>query len=217
MPASRPHVPRTATRPGAAAALLACAVAGAPSSATPLRAQERPATAVLRDGTLSFVAHATVGDFTGTTTQVTGSATAGPGVARGWVEAPVATLRTGNGLRDRDMRSALEADRHPTIRFDATGVTARAPFGPDGTPAVVHGTLTVRGVARAVDVPVTVTRVADTVRVVGGFPLDVAAHGVRGLRRMFGTLRVREVVDVRLALRFVIAGAPALPPADPRP
>jgi hypothetical protein len=43
---------------------------------------------------LSFEGRASVGDFTGTTTAVTGEMTGGPDLSavRGWVEAPVTTL-----------------------------------------------------------------------------------------------------------------------------
>ena len=171
------------------------------------RPVQRPvAEATLHDGTLSFVGHATIGDFVGTTSHVTGTVTTGPdlGAARGWVEAPVSTLRTGNGLRDRDLRAAIGEEKYPAVRFELAGVTAHAPLGSDSGPAVLHGTCCLHGVTRPLDVPVTLVRLADTVRVSGGFPLNVSRYGVRGLRKMFGMLRVREVVDVRLALRFVI-------------
>src|SRR3954462_13476810 len=52
----------------------------------------------LSSGTLSFDGHATAGDFVGTTSTVSGQLTGAPDVtgARGWVEAPVNTLKTGN-------------------------------------------------------------------------------------------------------------------------
>ena len=50
-------------------------------------------------GTLSFDGHATVGDFTGTTTEVTGEMSGASGLAdvRGWVEAPVRRSRPATG------------------------------------------------------------------------------------------------------------------------
>jgi hypothetical protein len=47
-------------------------------------------------GTLSFDGHATMGDFTGTTRTVTGQLTGAPDISsvRGWVEAPVQSLKT---------------------------------------------------------------------------------------------------------------------------
>ena len=181
--------------------------AAVPSAAATGRPAQAAAVAVLRDGSLSFTGHATVGDFVGTTSTVTGEVAADPDLAsvRGWVEAPVATLRTGNGRRDRDLRAVMDAAAYPTIRFELAGAAARGPLGAAGVPALLRGTLRVHGVAREVSVPATVARVADTVRVAGGFPLDVSDYQVRGLSKMFGLLKMREVVDVRLALRFVVA------------
>src|SRR5919112_28525 len=66
-------------------------------------------------GTLSFDGHATVGDFVGKTTSVTGEMTGGPDLSRvrGWVQAPVKTLVTGNNRRDRDLNKSMESDKYP--------------------------------------------------------------------------------------------------------
>src|SRR5690348_11547873 len=78
----------------------------------------------VRAGTLSFDGRATTGGFTGTTTTVSGEMSGGGSLSevRGWVEAPVATLVTGNGRRDKDLNKSLASDLYPTIRFDLTGV-----------------------------------------------------------------------------------------------
>src|SRR5690349_12651683 len=66
--------------------------------------------AALKSGTLSFTGHSTVGDFVGTTTTVTGGVVGSAELtnARGWVESPVATLSTGNRLRDHDLRATMD-------------------------------------------------------------------------------------------------------------
>src|SRR5438034_7813165 len=82
-----------------------------------------PAAHLVR-GTLSFDGHATLGDFVGTTDSVRGEMTGGAGLAavRGWVEGRVATLTSGNGKRDKDLRKSMEGDSFPTIRFDLVDV-----------------------------------------------------------------------------------------------
>ena len=89
------------------------------ASAAGARGQAVPASpiAIVQSGTLSFSGHATVGDFTGSTTTITGAVTGELSDARGWVEAPVATLVTGNDHRDRDLRASMEVDKYPTMRF----------------------------------------------------------------------------------------------------
>jgi polyisoprenoid-binding protein YceI len=171
--------------------------------------------AVLLAGTLSVVGHSTVGDFVGTTASVTGAVVGGTDLAtaRGWAEAPVATLRTGNARRDRDLRAALESDRYPTLRFDVTGVatSVRAATAPptDSAGATLRGALAIHGVARDVEVPATLVRRADSVRVTSAFPLHLHDYRVGGLHKLFGLLRVRDEVQIRADLRFVLAAPPA--------
>ena len=73
-------------------------------------AQQRPIpSGRLTSGTLSFDGHATAGDFTGATNTVSGQVAGAPDLAgvRGWVEAPVQTLKTGNGKRERDLNKSM--------------------------------------------------------------------------------------------------------------
>lgn len=154
--------------------------------------------AVLASGRLSFVGHATVGDFVGTTTTMTGVVSGELSSARGWVESPVSTLATGNDRRDRDMRASLEADRFPTMRFDL-GRTSPG----SGSELILHGTLTIHGVSRAVDLRSTLVQSADTLHVTAEFPLDLLEYRIGGLTKLFGLLRMERRIEVRLDLRFV--------------
>src|SRR4051812_45593677 len=81
----------------------------------------------VRSGTLSFDGHASVGDFVGTTATVSGQLTGGADLTqvRGWVQAPVKTLKTGNGRRDKDLNKSMESDKYPDIRFELTGITPK--------------------------------------------------------------------------------------------
>jgi polyisoprenoid-binding protein YceI len=59
-----------------------------------------------------------------------------------------ASVETGNGMRDDHLRSAdfLDVENHPEITYRSTGLT---PAGTDRW--TVHGELTLRGIARPVD------------------------------------------------------------------
>ncbi|MCW2884592.1 MAG: hypothetical protein QOE54_1248 [Streptosporangiaceae bacterium] len=59
-----------------------------------------------------------------------------------------ASIETGNGMRDDHLRSPdfLDIERHPTITYRGTGLSAA---GPDRW--IVHGTLTLCGISRPVD------------------------------------------------------------------
>ena len=173
--------------------------------------------APLQSGTLTFSAHATVGDFTGTTTTMSGDYTGDVTGARGWVEAPVATLVTGNGHRDRDMRASLEAERYPTMRFDLTrtAVIATAAHDGDSSAVMLYGTLSIHGAARSVVLPATVVRDGDTTRLRSTFPLDLEDYRIGGLRKMMGLLRMDPKILVQVDLRFV--SAPSLDATASRP
>lgn len=168
------------------------------------RAQGAPSAplAVLQSGTLSFSAHATVGDFVGSTGTVTGAVTGDLPDARGWVEAAVATLVTQNEHRDRDLRASMEVEKYPSMRFTLARTTSGVVAG--GTSKVVlHGALTIHGVTREVDLPGTVERSADTIHVTSDFPLDLQDYRIGGLKKMLGLLRMDPRIEVHVDLRFV--------------
>ncbi len=157
----------------------------------------------LVSGTLSFDGHATVGDFTGTTTTVTGEMTGGQSLAavRGWVEAPVKTLATGNGKRDRDLNKSMESNKHPTMRFELTDVMpgeARA----DTAGVELHGKLTLHGRTRDVTLPARVWKDDTALRVRTDFPLDLGDYEIGGLSKMLGVLRMNERIEVHVDLTF---------------
>jgi polyisoprenoid-binding protein YceI len=160
--------------------------------------------AVLQSGTLSFTGHSTLGDFVGTTTAVSGGVTGNAELAnaRGWVEAAVTTLSTGNGLRDRDLRATMDVAHYPTMRFELAGVTVGSPAASDTVTGALRGALTIRGMTRDVTIPATLIAAADTIDVSGAFPVDLADYKVDGLTRLFGALRVRRNIEVRFHVRF---------------
>ena len=92
------------------------------SAVAPVAARE--VGSALRSGTLSFLGHATVGDFVGSTTWVSGAIAGEGSRTRGWVEAPIATLVTRNERRDRHLRASMDVGRYPTMRFDLDRVVA---------------------------------------------------------------------------------------------
>lgn len=157
----------------------------------------------LASGTLSFDGHATVGDFTGTTTTVTGALVGGESLTavRGWVESPVKTLDTDDGKRDKDLNKSMESSEHPTMRFELAGVT------PDGastdTAAVrLQGKLTLHGVTRDVTIPGRVWKDGAALRLRSDFPLDLGDYEIGGLSKMLGMLRMQEGIEVHVDLTF---------------
>ena len=186
---------------GLTLALLACQlVAGNPG----LWAQGRPIpSGRVASGTLSFDGHATVGDFVGTTKSVAGQITGGAnlGAVRGWVEAPVRTLTTANGKRDKDLNKSMESSKYPNIRFELSGITPRGGTA-DSVAAMLHGTLVIHGVTRNVDLPATLQIQGPKARVRSDFPLKLKDYRIGGLSKMLGVLKMYDGIEVHVDLLF---------------
>jgi polyisoprenoid-binding protein YceI len=162
----------------------------------------------LTSGTLSFDGHATAGDFVGKTATVSGQLTGAADVSgvRGWVEAPVATLKTGNGKRDKDLNKSMESDKFPVLRFELTRVS-RTGGTADSLAVMLHGALTIHGVIREVDVPGTVRISGSTARVHTDFPLNLKEYHIGGLSKMLGLVKMYENIEVHSDLVFQLDAA----------
>jgi polyisoprenoid-binding protein YceI/CheY-like chemotaxis protein len=169
-------------------------------------------------GTLSFDGHATVGDFVGTTTTVSGQITGGDDISavRGWVEAPVRTLTTGNSKRDKDLNKSMESDKYPNIRFELTGVTPKGGTA-DSLAATLHGALVIHGVKREVALPGRLHLRGSQARVQSDFPLNLKDYRIGGLSKLLGLLKMYEDIEVHVDVLFelgaeggkaVLGGAP---------
>jgi polyisoprenoid-binding protein YceI len=181
--------------------LLAChGLAGTPG----LKAQARPIPSGRVDsGTLRFDGHATVGDFVGTTKTVSGQITGGADIStvRGWVEAPVRTLTTGNRKRDKDLNKSMESSKYPNIRFELSRITPRGGT-PDSVAAMLHGALVIHGVTRKIDLPATVQLQGPKARVRSDFPLRLKDYRIGGLSKMLGVLKMYDDIEVHVDLLF---------------
>jgi polyisoprenoid-binding protein YceI len=156
----------------------------------------------VRLGTLSFDGRATTGAFSGTTTSVTGEMHgAGLSAVRGWVEAPVRTLGTGNQRRDRDLNKSMESDKYPTIRFELTGVAAPGTTG-DSVNVVLHGRFIIHGVTREASVPASVAFRPEGIHVRGETPLNLKDYKIGGLSKALGMLKMDEKILVHVDLLF---------------
>jgi polyisoprenoid-binding protein YceI len=173
--------------------------------AADLMAQDRRPVADGRvlSGTLSFDGHATAGDFTGSTSVVSGRLIGSPDLAgvRGWVESPVRTLKTGDARRDRDLNKSMESEKYPLLRFDLVRVDPRD--GSDDSVAVLlYGKLQLHGVTRNVELPATVQMTDSTTRLRSDFPLNLKHYRIGGLSKLLGMLRMYEDIEVHVDLVF---------------
>jgi polyisoprenoid-binding protein YceI len=157
---------------------------------------------VVRVGRLSFDGRATAGNFTGTTTTVTGEMHGGRlSQIRGWAEAPVRTLATGNQRRDRDLNKSMESGKYPVIRFELTRV-GEAEAASDSVNLVLHGRFIVHGVTREASVPASVAFHPEGIRVRGETLLNLKDYKIGGLSKALGMLKMYEEIVVHVDLTF---------------
>ena len=191
------------------ALLAAISVLAAAGGKTPLRAQaQAPAVGAVADGritsgTLSFDGHATVGDFVGTTTEVSGQLTGGGDISavRGWVKAPVRSIETGDKRRDKDLNKSMESDKYPDIRFELAQVTVEGGT-PENLATTLQGVLVIHGVTRRVALPANLRFGDSQVRVQSDFPLNLKDYRIGGLSKLFGILKMYENIEVHVDVVF---------------
>lgn len=157
----------------------------------------------VREGSLSFDARATAGNFTGVTTTVTGAMEGAAALAevRGWVEAPVATLKTGKDRRDRDLNKSMESTKYPAIRFELDRVQP-GDGTPDSMAVTLHGRMLIHGETREVSLPSILSFTGDGVRVRSTFPLNVKDYKVGGLSRGLGLFKMHPDIVVHVDVSF---------------
>lgn len=142
---------------------------------------------------ITFVSDAPLETINGVSSRVYGEVTFDPAnlsSARGRVEVPVASLRTGIDLRDEHLRSDtwLDAEAHPQAVFEITGVEGASSLRPNQEARLtVNGRFTLHGVTR---------RVRARARV-KWIPLTEEMRGTPGING--DVLRVRARFTVRLS------------------
>jgi polyisoprenoid-binding protein YceI len=170
----------------------------------PAAAQKAPIPeGTVSEGRLAFDGRASVGNFTGVTTTMTGVMTGAADLAlvSGWVAAPVTSLQTGNARRDRDLNKSMESERYPELRFELTRVEPDT-GALDSLPALLHGRLILHGVSREVALPATLSLDHQGVRVRSDFPVNLKDFEIGGLSKMLGLLKMDEHIVVHVDLRF---------------
>ncbi|MGQ0723510.1 MAG: YceI family protein [Candidatus Eiseniibacteriota bacterium] len=100
----------------------------------------------------------------------------------------------------RDMEErVLETGRHAWIAFASTAVEA------DGDAWKVRGRLDLHGVSREVEVPVSVTRWKNLLRVGAALTVRQTDHGIEPIRVGLGSVRVADPVRVEILLEARLA------------
>ena len=154
---------------------------------------------------VEFHAEDTYDSFDGRTHKVTGAITAdpsNPSAATVEVTVDMASLDTGNSLRNREMRELyLDTKEHPTAKFKSVSVAAPDAIEPNQPAEIkVTGDFTLHGVTKRMTLPVRVVLIPDGGRVhaTSTFTVHMPDFGISVPKNILVT--VDDNVPVRLDL-----------------
>jgi polyisoprenoid-binding protein YceI len=94
----------------------------------------------------------------------------------------------------------LDVQRHPTITFQSRQVSV-VKQSSDQMTLRIAGDLTLHGVTRPLDLPVTVELTADGLRANGKTSVQQSQFGIRPVTAGAGTVRVKDEVEVMFSVR----------------
>ncbi len=156
---------------------------------------------------VTFYAHSTGHDFSGTSPAVKGAFGADrsnvEGTAYGDFRIAVRTLKTGITARDNKMYDLFLSDRFPDITFHLKRMQAVRWTGTDSFTATASGDLTAHGVTKAVAMPVNCTLVGQRLTVKGTADMKISDFGMEPPGILF--IRVSDAVRVS----FTVLADPA--------
>lgn len=115
------------------------------------------------------------------------------------ISLPLKTFQSGNANRDANAYLALGVLRHPlaTLEVQRFAETGRTRDGATQRIAgTAHGTLTVRGVAKPVAIPLQAALAPDALTVDARFPVSLTAHGIPRPSLMFVPVEDDVTVNV---------------------
>jgi len=164
------------------------------------------------DNSVLFISDAPFEDFEGKTSHIDGFAF-WPGEEFGsdidlaetkiHFEVELATLKTGIGMRDKDMREDyLETDEYPYAVYDGR-LTSVEKTGESSYSVNTEGEFKVHGVSRQRNLSAEVTFQDNHIHVISSFEVNLEDHDIDIPSLLF--LRINEVIEVELDyyLKFV--------------
>jgi polyisoprenoid-binding protein YceI len=153
---------------------------------------------------VTFHVEDNVDPFDGRTENVTGTIVAdpaAPGQSKVEVTVDLASLDTGNKLRNSHMREKyLHTQRFPKATFQSVSIAGPSSIAPS-QPAdlAITGDFTLHGVTKRVTIPVKATLLADgRIHVISRFPVRMPDYGIAVPKNILVT--VNDAVEVRLDL-----------------
>jgi hypothetical protein len=120
---------------------------------------------------------------------------------------PIASLRCGNPVMERDMSRALKAGRYPTIEFQFTDLVGGIDHDIDTNVyrARISGELGLAGMRRTVELLIVAERIApNRFRIRAELPLRMTDFGIEPPTALFGVVRAKNGLTVRFDVTFEV-------------
>jgi polyisoprenoid-binding protein YceI len=209
--------PMKCTNRPASAMRMALAVALAAVSLTPAWA-DAPTVASLASGSrLWLEGNSTIHHYESTATKLEVRMTGGQAAAslealekmvragevKGLeVSIPVAAMQSGKNGLDKNMRTALKADKFPNITFRLERYEVSQSTGSDSVVIDAHGLLSVAGVEKPIDLRAGGKRDGNVLRIRGEKDLLMTQFGVKPPTMMMGAVKTSDQVVIRFDLRL---------------
>ena len=149
-------------------------------------------------GRVEFLSNVPLHSFTGESEHLTGRLDLVENTVDFFVD--LNTLDTGNGKRDKDMRTTLETDEFPFAEFFGSFVSAPDPDGPVSQDVEVEGDFTIHGVTRFIRVPGTVTFSTEGVRVQASWTLQLDDYDIEPPRLLIFKVDEEQAISIDMQL-----------------
>jgi len=151
------------------------------------------------EGHVEFLSNVPLHSFTGESEQLIGRLDLAENTVDFYVD--LNTLDTGNGKRDKDMRSTLETDEYPFAEFFGSFVSQPDSEGATSQDVEVEGEFTIHGITRAIRVPGLVTFTTAGVRVQASWTLQLDDYGIEPPRLLIFKVDEEQSISIDILLK----------------
>lgn len=150
-------------------------------------------------GTVTFTSRVPLHTFTGTSDRLVGLVDLDSSTVDFYVD--LATLDTGIGKRDRDMRETLEVEAYPFAEFFGRLASPFDAADPAAQPVRVRGDFTLHGVTRPIEVEGTLQREDDGLRVRAAWTLRLDDYAIEPPSLLIVKVDEVQAIEIDALLR----------------
>jgi polyisoprenoid-binding protein YceI len=119
------------------------------------------------------------------------------------IKVGVESLESGNGTMDNKCYDALKSKAHPNIQYQFNSIKEIKPVGANTYSAVLNGVLTVAGVAKNVDIAVTIISKDKKLSIKGEKDLKMSDFNVEPPKALLGTIKTGNEITIQFNLNYL--------------